>query len=165
MDRYDVIIVGTGAAGLTAAMTARRRGARSLDTHVPGLKVVTLAFAADAKGLLISAIRDPDPVIFIEHKRSPLDAETIINSVRKTGHLVVVGESNPRCSVAADIASIVATEAFDALKGPIRLVTAPNAPVPFGPPLEDAYLPSPEKVVRAVREARGASAVAIGAVG
>jgi pyruvate/2-oxoglutarate/acetoin dehydrogenase E1 component len=69
---------------------------------------------------------------------------------------VVVDESHPRCSVAADIAAIVATDAFDALKGPIRMVTAPHAPVPFSPPLEDAYLPAPEDVVVAVREARGA---------
>jgi pyruvate dehydrogenase E1 component beta subunit len=186
----------------------------SLYTHVPGLKVVAPSSAYDAKGLLIEAIRDPDPVIFIEHKRlymresdvptepytipfgvahvvregrdvtvvgvqkmvhtamdaaeglaqegisvevidprttSPLDLDTIIASVRRTGHLVVVDESNPRCSLATDIAGLVASEAFDALRGPVGIVTAPHMPVPFSPPLEDAYIPSPERVAAAVR--------------
>jgi pyruvate dehydrogenase E1 component beta subunit len=186
----------------------------SLYTHVPGLKVVAPSSAYDAKGLLIEAIRDPDPVIFIEHKRlymresdvpeepytipfgvahvvregrdvtvvgiqkmvhtamdaaqglaqegisvevidprttSPLDLDTIIASVRRTRHLVVVDESNPRCSLATDIAGLVASEAFDALRGPVGIVTAPHMPVPFSPPLEDAYIPSPERVAAAVR--------------
>lgn len=185
----------------------------SLYTHVPGLKVVAPATAYDAKGLLIQAIRDPDPVIFMEHKRlymrecevpeepyaipfgvadivrhgedvtivaiqkmvytaleaaveleahgigaevidprtySPLDEETILASVRRTGRLVVVDESHPRCSLATDIAALVAEQAFDALAAPIRRVTGPHAPVPFSPPLEDAYLPSPERVTEAV---------------
>ena len=187
----------------------------SLYTHVPGLKVVAPATAYDAKGLLIEAIRDPDPVIFMEHKRlylhqsdvpeepytipfgvariaregsdvtivgvqkmvhtgveaaealeahgvsaevidprtySPLDDEAILASVRKTGRLVVVDESHPRCSLATDIAALAAEQAFDSLLAPVRRVTAPHAPVPFSPPLEDAYIPSPEKVVQAALE-------------
>jgi pyruvate/2-oxoglutarate/acetoin dehydrogenase E1 component len=186
----------------------------SLYAHIPGLKVVAPATAYDAKGLLISAIRDPDPVIFMEHKRlymrtsdvpeesyaipfgvarvvregtdltivgiqkmmhtaldaadilaaegiscevidprtySPLDTGTILGSVEKTGRLVVVDESYPRCSLATDIAAVVADQGFDSLRAPIRRVTAPHAPVPFSPPLEDLYIPSAERVAAECR--------------
>ena len=186
----------------------------SLYAHIPGLKVVAPAFADDAKGLLLSAIDDPDPVIFMEHKRlymtetdvperpvrvplgqaricregadvtivgvqkmvhtaldaaemlaaegieaevidprtySPLDTTTILGSVARTGRLVVVDESYPRCSLATDISSLVAENAFESLRAPIRTVTAPHAPVPFSPVLEDAYIPQPDKVAEAVR--------------
>jgi pyruvate/2-oxoglutarate/acetoin dehydrogenase E1 component len=194
----------------------------SIYTHVPGLKVVAPATPYDAKGLLIEAIRDPDPVIFMEHKRlyllegevpeepyaipfgvasvvregtdvtivgvqkmvhtaltaagelerhgiaaevvdprtySPLDDDTILASVRKTGRLVIVDESHPRCSLATDIAALAAEKAFDALEAPVRRVTGPHAPVPFSPPLEDEYIPSVEKVVRAALDVCGARPV------
>jgi pyruvate dehydrogenase E1 component beta subunit len=196
-----------------------RRGAQHsqalypIFAHIPGLKVVVPSTPADAKGLMISAIRDDDPVIFFEHKMlyfsrgevpaepfevplgkariareggdctivaigrmvhealqaaeqlaaqgiecevvdprtvSPLDEETVYRSVRRTGHLVVVDEANPRCGCAGDIASLVAANAFDALRGPVRMVTAPHAPAPFNPVLEDAYPPSAENIVAAV---------------
>lgn len=186
----------------------------SIYAHVPGLKVVAPSTAHDAKGLLIAAMRDPDPVVFMEHKRlymtrsdvpeepyeialgvariaregtdvtvvgiqkmvntslaaadalaaegisvevidprtySPLDTETILASVAKTGRLVIVDESNPRCSLATDISAIVAQSGFDDLRAPIRMVTAPHAPVPFSPVLEDLYIPSAERVAEAVR--------------
>lgn len=186
----------------------------SVYTHVPGLKTVAPSTPADAKGLLIAAIQDDDPVIFFEHKKlymskghvpeeatpiplgkasiaragghvtiigvqrmvnfsleaadllaqdgieaevidprsySPLDEETILASVGKTGYLAIVDESYPRCGLASDIAAIVAEQGFDSLKGPIRRVTAPHTPVPFSPPLEDAYLPSPARIADAVR--------------
>jgi pyruvate/2-oxoglutarate/acetoin dehydrogenase E1 component len=82
---------------------------------------------------------------------SPLDEETILASVEKTGGLVVVDESPPACSVASEIAAVVGEKAFDALNGPVRRVTAPDTPVPFSPSLEEAYAPSVQSVVDAVR--------------
>jgi pyruvate dehydrogenase E1 component beta subunit len=186
--------------------------------HFPGLKVVAPATPADAKGLLIAAIRDDDPVIFCEHKLlydmkgpvpegeyviplgqaevkreggdvtivaisrmvlhaleaaerlaqqgisaevidlrslSPLDEATVLQSVRKTGRLVVVDEDNPRCSVAGDIATLAATQALEFLNAPVKLVTPPHTPVPFSPVLEDAYVPSPERIVTAARATLG----------
>lgn len=184
-------------------------------TAVPGLKCVVPSNAYDAKGLMIEAIRDDNPVIFFEHKAmydmtadvpdesysipfaeanvlregkdvtvvalgrtvveaetaadalatdginctiidprttSPLDEETIVESVEETGRLVVVDEANPRCGMAADIAGMVASVAFDALQAPIRQVTAPHTPVPFAPQLENLYLPNAEKIEAAARE-------------
>ena len=83
---------------------------------------------------------------------SPLDEDSILESVEETGRLVVVDESNPRCSMATDISALVAESAFDALKAPIKKVTPPHTPVPFAPELEDLYIPSPEKIEAAVRE-------------
>jgi pyruvate dehydrogenase E1 component beta subunit len=82
---------------------------------------------------------------------SPLDEEAIIDSVEMTGRLVVVDESPPRCSLAADIANLVAQKAFASLKAPPATVTAPHSPVPFARELESAYLPSPERIIAAVR--------------
>ncbi|RIK95682.1 MAG: alpha-ketoacid dehydrogenase subunit beta [Proteobacteria bacterium] len=82
---------------------------------------------------------------------SPLDEDTIIEAVEDTGRLVVVDESPPRCSIARDIAGLAAEHAFGALKAPIAQVTCPHTPVPFAPPLEDLYIPSPEKIEAAVR--------------
>jgi pyruvate/2-oxoglutarate/acetoin dehydrogenase E1 component len=81
---------------------------------------------------------------------SPLDTETIIGSVEKTGALVVVDESPPQCSVASEIAAIVSEQAFDSLNAPVRRLTAPHAPVPFAPSLEEAYAPSVQAIVEAV---------------
>jgi pyruvate dehydrogenase E1 component beta subunit len=83
---------------------------------------------------------------------SPLDEDTILESVDKTGRLVIVDEAYPRCGMAADISSIVAEKAFASLKAPIRKVTPPHTPIPFAPYLEDLYLPSPAKIATAVRE-------------
>ncbi|MBI2887760.1 MAG: alpha-ketoacid dehydrogenase subunit beta [Chloroflexi bacterium] len=86
---------------------------------------------------------------------APLDEEAILESVRKTKRLVVVDEDNPRCSVARDIAALVADKGFDYLDAPIKTVTAPHTPVPFSGVLEDAYVPDAARVVRAVREQLG----------
>lgn len=82
---------------------------------------------------------------------SPLDEKTLTESVQKTRKLVVVDEDQPRCSMAADIAATVAEKCFDYLEAPIKRVTAPHASVPFSPPEEAYYIPSPEKIVAAVK--------------
>jgi len=84
---------------------------------------------------------------------SPLDLDTILESVENTGRLVVVDESNPRCSLASDIGASVAHEAFGALRAPIQLVTGPHTPVPFASSLEDLFIPDAQKVIGAVKTA------------
>ncbi len=201
-----------GRAGLRAA-AQHSQMLTSWWTHIPGLKVVCPATPYDAKGLLIQAIRDNDPVIFCEHKllygmqgevpeesyaipfgeasflregddvslitygrmvhlameaasnlarqgvscevldlrtTSPLDRDSILESVEKTGRAVVIDEANPRCSVATDIAALLAEHAFDDLRAPVQLVTAPHTPVPFSDALEDLYIPDAAKIERAV---------------
>ncbi|GLI04048.1 pyruvate dehydrogenase subunit beta [Paenibacillus tyrfis] len=86
---------------------------------------------------------------------SPLDEDTILASVTKTNRLIVIDEANPRCSIATDIAALVADKAFDSLDAPIKRITAPHTPVPFSPPLEDIYLPTPQKVLEVVAELLG----------
>src|SRR5215470_2432525 len=185
-----------------------------LFTHVPGLKVVLPATPYDAKGMMIQAIRDNDPVMFFEHKAlydlagpvpeelyaipfgeanvvreggdvtivalgrmvhtsleaaeqlaaagvecevvdlrttSPLDEDTVLESVEGTGRLVVVDEANPRCSMATDISALVARKAFGALRAPVEMVTAPHTPVPFSNALEDIYIPDAQRVANAVK--------------
>jgi pyruvate/2-oxoglutarate/acetoin dehydrogenase E1 component len=192
----------------------------SLFTHIPGLKVVLPSNPYEAKGLMIQAIRDDDPVIVFEHKTmydvegevpdepytipfgeanvvregrdvtiitmgrmvnfakeaadnlaksgvaatvvdlrttSPLDRETVLETAQETGRVVVVDEAHPRCSMAADIAALVGAEVFGSLKAPVKMVTAPHAPVPFSPALEDIYIPSVAKIEAAVREIIGYS--------
>jgi len=183
--------------------------------HCPGLKVVMPATPADAKGLLKSAIRDDNPVIFIEDmilyfvpgpvpeeevlipigkadiKRkgadvtvvtwskmlgvalraaeqlaaegidvevldlrtlAPLDKETLLSSVRKTGRLVVLHEATRTGGFAGEVCAVVTEEAFSSLKAPFRRVTGPDIPVPVSPPLERFYIPDEEGLMRAVKE-------------
>ena len=82
---------------------------------------------------------------------SPLDTETILESVENTGRLVVVDESPPRCNLATDVSALVAREAFGSLRAPIEMVTAPHTPVPFSDTLEDLYVPDPNRVVTAAK--------------
>ena len=178
-------------------------------THVPGLKVVMPSRAADAAGLLASAIADSNPVVFVENKalyfkreeleedppavaigraatlRSggdvtivalsrmvgealaaaeqlasegveaevidprtlvPLDIEAIVDSVRRTGRLVVAHEAVAFGGFGAEIAAEVGAAAFDYLDAPIERVGAPFTPIPLSPPLEDAYLPGAAEI-------------------
>ena len=96
-----------------------------------GKQVHTALAAAEQlsqKGLEVEVI-DPRSL-------SPLDEDTILASVEKTNRLIVIDEANPRCSIATDIAAIVADKGFDMLDAPIKRITAPHTPVPFSPPLE-----------------------------
>jgi acetoin:2,6-dichlorophenolindophenol oxidoreductase subunit beta len=88
---------------------------------------------------------------------SPLDLDTVLDSVENTGRLVCVDEANPRCSLAADVSAQVVQRAFGALQAGIEMVTAPHTPVPFSPVLEDAYIPSAASVAAAVRRTMGKS--------
>ena len=184
--------------------------------HVPGLKVVMPANPADAKGLLKAAIRDDNPVVFIEHRGlystrgevlegdhvvpigkakvardgdevtivataktlavaldaaeelsfsgvsvevidprtlSPLDIDTIVNSVKKTGRLVIVHEAVGQGGLGAEIAAQAQREAFYYLDSPIVRVAAPFAPIPASPALEKCFMPGKTDIMRAVEHA------------
>ncbi len=182
----------------------------ALFCHMPGVKVVVPSNPYNAKGLLISAIRDPDPVIFMEPSRlyravkaevpegdytvplgkasvyqegaditvvawgtmlhhaadasedfdceiidlqtlRPLDEETILNSVKKTGRLVIVHEAPGACGLGAEIAALAAAEAIGYLKSPVLRVTGPDAVVPMAR-LEDYYIPSKERIRNAFKK-------------
>ena len=86
---------------------------------------------------------------------SPLDEDTVLESVEGTGRLVVVDESHPRCSIATDISALVARKAFGSLQAPIEMVTAPHTPVPFSNALEDLYIPDAQRVANAVKTVTG----------
>jgi pyruvate/2-oxoglutarate/acetoin dehydrogenase E1 component len=181
--------------------------------QAPGLKVVAPATAADAKGLLVSAIRDPNPVCYFEHKglyrhvkdevpegehvvpigaariaregseltviaygsavhlalraaeeldedievvdlRSlcPLDRQAVLESVRKTSKALIAHEATRACGVGAEVAALIIEEAFEDLDAPVRRLTAPDVPIPFSPPLEQATLPQLDDMKEACRE-------------
>ncbi len=184
----------------------------SLFAHMPGLKVAIPSNPYDAKGLLISSIRDDGPVVFMEHRLLgrmkgevpegtytvpfgvanlvregtdvtvvatgrmvgmaieaadflkqkvsvevidprtivPLDEETILNSLKKTGRLVIVDEDYERCGFSAEVAAIAAEKGFSSLTAPVSRVATPNVPLPFNPVLESHLLPDREKIVRAI---------------
>ena len=83
---------------------------------------------------------------------SPIDLDTVIESVEATGRLVCVDEANPRCSIASDVSAAVTQEVFSKMKAAPQMVTAPHTPVPFSPSLEDLYIPSAARIVDAVRK-------------
>ncbi len=184
--------------------------------HIPGLKVVCPATPEDAKGLLVTAIEDPNPVLFFEHKHLyrrikgevpderytvpfgrarihragddvtvitwgamvwtaaeaadrlatdgvsvevidlrtliPWDRETVLESVRRTSRALVLHEDTRTGGFGAEILATVAEEAFEDLDAPLRRIAAPDAPVPFSPPLERAFIPQVDDVVAGLRE-------------
>ncbi len=107
-------------------------------------RALEVAEKLEEEGISVEVI-DPRTLV-------PLDEETILNSIKKTGRLVVVDEAYPRCSFATDIAALAVSKAFDSLKAPVKLVTAPATPVPFSPALEKEWIPSTEKIEKAIRE-------------
>lgn len=188
-------------------------------THVPGLIVVMPSTPYDVKGLLKTAIRDPNPVIFIENKLLyntsgyvpeeeylipfgaadvkrggaeatlvatsrmvlfaleaaealaqqgievevidprtlvPLDIDTILSSVKKTGRAVVIHEACERSGFGAEIVAQIQEQAFDYLDGPVLRVANPNVPIPFSPNLEAQAIPDVSKIITAVKKALGA---------
>src|SRR5690606_23561987 len=83
---------------------------------------------------------------------APLDEEIILNSVKKTGKILIIDEDNPRCNMATDVAALIATKGFDYLDAPVKILTPPNAPVAYAPILEDNYMISEEKIEKAIKE-------------
>ncbi|MCO7126782.1 alpha-ketoacid dehydrogenase subunit beta [Sporolactobacillus shoreicorticis] len=136
--------VGEGFYTIPFGKAEIKRAGNDLTIVGLGKQVYTALKAADklAKKGFEAEVIDPRTL-------SPLDEDTIINSVKKTGRLIIVDEAYPRCSAATDIAAIVGDKAFDYLDAPIKRVTAPHAPVPFSPPLEKLYMPTPEKIIDA----------------
>jgi 2-oxoisovalerate dehydrogenase E1 component beta subunit len=184
--------------------------------HIPGLKCVCPATPEDAKGLLISSIEDPNPVLFFEHKHlyrrikgevpeerytvplgkarlhregsdvsvitwgamvytadeaakaleeegvsveivdlrtvMPWDKPAVLESARKTSKVLVLHEDTRTGGFGAEIAATIAEECFEDLDGPVKRIAAPDAPVPFSPPLEKAYIPQVDDVAAGLRE-------------
>lgn len=212
--KLPMVVRTTCGAGLGAA-AQHSQSLEAWFTHIPGIKVVMPSTPADAKGLMVAAIRDDNPVLYIEHKMllglqgevpegeylvplgkadikrpgadvtiiawsamvhkalraaenlakdgidaevldprslSPLDKESILTSVEKTGRVVITHEANRTNGFGAEIAAMIADEGFDLLNAPIKRVTAPDTPVPFSPVLERSFLPSEEKIISAVKE-------------
>ncbi|MSV30697.1 MAG: alpha-ketoacid dehydrogenase subunit beta [Bryobacterales bacterium] len=183
--------------------------------HTPGLKVIAPATAYDAKGLIKSAIRDNDPVLFFEHKALyrrikedlpeeeytvpigkakvvregrhlsivtygamvhvaleaaqlldgegisievvdlrtllPLDEETVLDSVKKTSKAILLHEDTITGGLGGELSARISERAFEYLDGPIVRIAAPDTPVPYSPPLEEAFLPNLTKVVEKAR--------------
>ena len=87
---------------------------------------------------------------------SPLDEELIFESVRKTGRVIVIDESNPKCSLASEITSLISEKCFNDLKTAVIKITAPHTPIPFSPPMEDFYIPSTKKIIEAIKKVHNA---------
>ena len=106
-------------------------------------------FAEEAANLLSE--EDIECEIIDPRTYSPLDESLIYESVKKTGKVIIIDESNPKCSLASEISSLISENCFTDLKAPILKLTAPHTPVPFSPPMEDFYIPSTKKIIKAIK--------------
>ena len=215
--RVPLVIRTQGGAGNSLA-GQHSQSLEALYYHIPGLKVVMPSTPRDAKGLLKAAIRDDDPVIFIEHKQLymtdgdvpdepyeiplgeaevthagsevtlvtwshmalkslqaaeqlaadgisvevidlrslvPMDVDRILDSVRRTGRLVIAQEAVKRGGVGSDVAAIVAEQAYASLRAPIVRVAGLNTVIPFNLALERASVPQVAEIVAGVRSVLG----------
>ncbi len=212
--RVPLTIRTTIGAGRSSA-AQHSQSLHAIMCHVPGLKVVVPSSAAEAKGLLKTAIREDNPVVFIEHKMEynheyeipegeytipfgkanilregrditvvgtsnlalkavkvadelakegievevidprtlvPLDRDTIINSVKKTGRILITDEGYERCNIAAEIVMDVMPEVFYYLDVPPERLCLPNVPLPFSPALEFPLIPDQEKLYQKIKK-------------
>jgi len=212
--KVPLVLRTTIGAGMSAA-AHHSASVYSIIAHMPGWKCILPSTPYDAKGLLKTAVRDDDPVMYFEHKMLfnhkgsvpkdeytipfgkadikrrgedltviatalmvhkaleaaeklaekginievidprtivPLDKKTIIDSVKKTGKLVIVDEDHERCSFSSEISAIIADEAFDSLSAPIKRVATPTVPIPFSPVLEKEILPNSDRIIKTVKE-------------
>jgi 2-oxoisovalerate dehydrogenase E1 component len=216
--RLRMPIVLRGCVGIGSSAATHHSGTYySLFAHVPGLRVVAPTTPRDAKGLLKTAIRSDDPVVFMEHRSvlglkgevpdadadelipfgiasvrrpgtdvtvvgvantvklalaasellardgvsvevidprslAPLDIDTVLASVARTGRLLVVDEDYSPCGIGAEIAAQVADRGFDDLDAPIRRLNTRHAPIPYSPPLEQALVPTEASLAQAIRD-------------
>jgi 2-oxoisovalerate dehydrogenase E1 component len=214
--RLKMPIVLRGCIGVGGAAATHHSGSYfPLFVNQPGLRVVVPTTPADAKGLLKTAIRSDDPVIFLEHKSllnrkglvpegehlvpfgqaaiaragtaativavgamvpktleaadelagegvsvevidprtlAPLDVDTILESLHKTGRLLVVDETYAPCGIGAEIAAQVMERGFDDLDAPVRRLNGLHAPIPYSPPLEAAMVPNAKTIAQATRD-------------
>ena len=209
------LTIRTTLGGGRSSAAQHSQSLQALVCHIPGLKVVMPSSAAEVKGLLKTAIRDDNPVIFFEHKMEynktyevpeeeytipfgianilkegkditivgtsnqalkalqaaeelakeeisaevidprtlvPLDKDTIVKSIKKTGRLLIVDEGYERCGVAGEIAMSIIKDIFYYLDAPIERLTTANLPLPFSPALEFPIVPDEKKIYQKVKE-------------
>jgi 2-oxoisovalerate dehydrogenase E1 component len=212
--RMPIVLRGCIGVGKSAA-THHSGSYYPIFTHLPGFRVVVPTTPADAKGLLKTAIRSDDPVVFMEHRAllqtrgpvpdgehlvefgraaitrpgrdatvvgisvmalrareaadalaregieievidprtlAPLDLDTILESVHRTGRLLVADETYAPCGIGAEIAAQVMDRGFDDLDAPVRRLNGLHVPIPYSPPLEQAVVPDMAAVLRAVKD-------------
>jgi pyruvate dehydrogenase E1 component beta subunit len=209
------MVIRTPIGGGRSSAAQHSQSMQAMVAQFPGMKVVVPSNAQEAKGLLKTAIRDDNPVIFFEHKMEysnkymiddvvepipfgkariaregrdvtivatssmvmksekaaeelekqgiscevidlrtivPLDREVIVESVKKTGRLLVVDEAHVRCGIGAEIGADVMDDVFYYLDAPVGRIGTPNVPLPFSPALEFPVIPSTEKIIAKVNQ-------------